>query len=126
MILEVIVVGNGYGDMSSNPGLGSSALVRQLVYEKEFKPVKLHLKFDLVWYPARAEGLVNLHNVTVGRDANVDLVTFTVILTKIEGRQKYQVSKFYCSAGGKRKLSKFLVMWKGLQKSMSDKIGVED
>ena len=41
--------------------LGSTALVRQLVEEKEnseFKPVKLHLKIDLVSYPARAEGLV--------------------------------------------------------------------
>ena len=43
--------------------LGSSALVRQLVEEKEnskFKPVKLLLKIDLVSYPARAEGLVNM------------------------------------------------------------------
>ncbi len=44
--------------------LGSSALVRQLVWEKEnseFKPVKLRLKkIDLVSYPARAEGLVNM------------------------------------------------------------------
>ena len=34
--------------------------MRQLVYEKEtseFKAVKLRLKFDLVKYPARAEGL---------------------------------------------------------------------
>ena len=41
---------------------GSSALVRQLVKEKEnpeFKPVKLCLKIDLVSYPARAEMLVN-------------------------------------------------------------------
>ena len=40
--------------------IGSSALVRQLVQEKEnskFKPVKLRLKIDLVSYPARAEGL---------------------------------------------------------------------
>ena len=40
--------------------LGSSALVRQLVYEKEnseFKPIKLCLKIDLVSYPARTEGL---------------------------------------------------------------------
>ena len=36
--------------------------MRQLVYEKEnfeFNPVKLHLKTDLVSYPARAQGLVN-------------------------------------------------------------------
>ena len=42
--------------------LDSSALVRQLVGEKEnseFRPVKLRLKIDLVSYPARAEGLVN-------------------------------------------------------------------
>ena len=83
----VIVVGNGHGDKSSNPGhstntlgkgmnpiilppamvkqqdrLGSLALVKQLVWEKEnseFKPVKLRLKIDPVSYPARAEGLVN-------------------------------------------------------------------
>ena len=39
--------------------LGSSALVRQLVQEKEnseFKPVKLRWKIDLVSYPAREEG----------------------------------------------------------------------
>ena len=37
--------------------------MRQLVKEKEnsdFKPVKLRLKIDLVSYPARAEGLVNM------------------------------------------------------------------
>ena len=42
--------------------LGSSALVRQQVQEKEnseLNPVKLRLKIDLVSYPARAEGLVN-------------------------------------------------------------------
>ena len=43
--------------------LGSSALMRHLVQEKEnseFKPVKLRLKIDLVSYPTRAEGLVNI------------------------------------------------------------------
>ena len=43
-----------------NGRLGSSALVRQLVLEKEnseFKPVKLRLKIDLVSYRALAEGL---------------------------------------------------------------------
>ena len=38
--------------------------MRQLVYEKgntEFNPVKLRLKIDLVSYPARTEGLVNLY-----------------------------------------------------------------
>ena len=37
----------------------------QLVYEKEnskFKPVKPRLKVDLVSYPARTEGLVNMIN----------------------------------------------------------------
>ena len=37
--------------------------MRQLVSEKEnseFKPVKLWLKIDLVSYPIRAEGLVNM------------------------------------------------------------------
>ena len=29
-------------------------------YYSEFKPVKLRLKIDLVSYPARAEGLVNM------------------------------------------------------------------
>ncbi len=41
----------------------SSALVRQLVEEQknfEFKPVKLRLKIDLVSYPSRVEGLVNM------------------------------------------------------------------
>ena len=40
--------------------LGSSALVRHLVREKEnseFKPGKLRLKIDLVSYPARVEGV---------------------------------------------------------------------
>ena len=32
----------------------------------EFKPVKLHLKFDLVSYLARAEGLVNMDKETGG------------------------------------------------------------
>ena len=31
------------------------------IYISEFKPVKLHLKIDLVSYPARAEGLVNMY-----------------------------------------------------------------
>ena len=38
-------------------------MVRQLVLEKEnseLKPVKLRLKIDLVSYPTRAEGLVNM------------------------------------------------------------------
>ena len=50
--------------------LGSSALVRKLVSEKdnsEFKPVKLRLKIDLVLYPARAEGSVNMINSLVYR-----------------------------------------------------------
>ena len=45
--------------------LGSSALLRQLVLEKEnseFKPVKVRFKkIDLASYPARAEGLVNMY-----------------------------------------------------------------
>ena len=43
--------------------LDYSALVRQLVYEKEnseFKSVKLRLKIDLVSYPARADRQVNM------------------------------------------------------------------
>ena len=46
--------------------LSSSALVRQLLYQKEnseFKPVKLHLKSDLVSYRARVEGLVNMDTI---------------------------------------------------------------
>ena len=42
----------------------SSALVTQLVYEKEnskFKPVKLRLKIDLMSYPARAEMLIYIY-----------------------------------------------------------------
>ena len=37
--------------------------MRQLVLEKEnseFKPIKLHLKIDLVSYPAQVEGFVNM------------------------------------------------------------------
>ena len=40
-------------------------LMRQLVKEKEnseFKPVKFRSKIDLVSYPARAEGWVNMVN----------------------------------------------------------------
>ena len=47
--------------------LGSSALVRQLVWEKEkseFKPVKLRLKIVIMSYAARAEGLVNMINTS--------------------------------------------------------------
>ena len=51
--------------MSKQKGrLGSSALVRQLILEKEnseFKPVKVRLKINLVPYTARAEGLVNIY-----------------------------------------------------------------
>ena len=46
-----------------NPIMVDLAMVRQLIYEKknsEFKPVKLRLKIDLVSYPSRAEGLVNM------------------------------------------------------------------
>ena len=42
--------------------VGSFGLVRQLVEEKEnseCKPVKLHLKTDIVSHPACAEGLAN-------------------------------------------------------------------
>ena len=56
--------------------LGSSALVRQLVKEKEnseFKPVKLRLKIDLVSYPARAEGLVNKGSHTPFAKGAVDI-----------------------------------------------------
>ena len=45
--------------------LGSSALEKE---NSEFKPVKLRLKIDLVSYPVRAEGLVNM-------DKNVDIHT---------------------------------------------------
>ena len=47
-------------------------------------------------------------SITVGRNANVDLVTSTVILMKIERRRKYQVSTFYCSAGGKKEIVQVL------------------
>ena len=42
--------------------LGSSAMVRQPVWEKEnfkLKPVKLCLKIDLVSYSTCAEGMIN-------------------------------------------------------------------
>ena len=40
--------------------------MRQLVWEKEIselKPVKLRVKINLVSYPARAEGLVNMRKL---------------------------------------------------------------
>ena len=40
--------------------LGSSVLVRRLVYEKENSEFKLRLKIDPVSYPTLAEGLVNM------------------------------------------------------------------
>ena len=48
--------------------LRSSALVWQLVWEKEnseFQPVKLRLKIDLVSYPAIAEGVGKYGNVMI-------------------------------------------------------------
>ena len=42
--------------------------MRQLVLEKEnseFKPVKLRLKIDLVSYPVRAEGLVDMDKIVI-------------------------------------------------------------
>ncbi len=64
-------LGKGMNPIILPPAMGkqqgrlcSSALVRQLVQEKEnseFKPVKLHFKkIDPVLYPVRAEGLVNM------------------------------------------------------------------
>ena len=50
------------------PTMGSSDLVRQLVYEKEnseLKPVKLRLKIDLESYPVRT--LVNMDEYRVGK-----------------------------------------------------------
>ena len=61
--------------------LGSWALVRQLVKEKEnseFKPVKLCLKNDLVSYPARAEGLVNIYKDSADTESMV-LCNFLLI-----------------------------------------------
>ena len=55
--------------------LVSSALVRQLVLEKEnseFKPVKLRIKIDRVSYPVRAEGLVNNNNNNNNNNDNND------------------------------------------------------
>ena len=55
--------------------LGSSALVRQLVQEKEnseLKPVKLRLKIDLVSYPARAEGLGKYDKILLDSEKQTD------------------------------------------------------
>ena len=66
----VIVVGYGHGDIILPPAMGK--IVGQTRFfslgeatslgegNSEFKPVKLNLKIDLVSYPARAEGSVNM------------------------------------------------------------------
>ena len=59
--------------------------MRQLVYEKEnseFKPVKLRLKNDLVSYPARAEGLVNMVNFRL----KIDLVSHPALVEGLVNR----------------------------------------
>ena len=64
--------------------LGSSALVRKLVKEKEnseFKPVKLRLKIDLVSYPAQAEGLVNIYMAS----SNYSYEQYKFIFTPLYG-----------------------------------------
>ena len=71
------ILGKGMNLIILPPAMGkqqgrlcSSALVRQLVQAKEnseFKPVKLRLKTDLVSYPARAEGLVNMIIIVMSR-----------------------------------------------------------
>ena len=51
----------------------------QLVQEKEnseFEPVKLRLKIDLVSYPARAEGLVNMNRFSDFRQDRIKLKFF--------------------------------------------------
>ncbi len=58
--MNLIILHPAMGKQSGR--LGSSALVRQLVLEKEnseLKPVKLCLKIELVSYPGRVEELVN-------------------------------------------------------------------
>ena len=59
----------------------------------EFKPVKLRLKIDLVSYPARAEGLVNM-DILSFQTLNVD--KFCIFLSSMAlGRSSrlYPVSK---------------------------------
>ena len=65
-------LGNGMNPIILPPAMGK--IVGQTVFfspgeatnlgegNSEFKPVKLRLKTDLVSYPARAEGLVNMIN----------------------------------------------------------------
>ena len=43
---------NGFFSLGEATSLGEG--------KSEFKPVKLHIKIDLMSYPARAEGLVNM------------------------------------------------------------------
>ena len=40
----------------------------------EFKPVKLYLKTDLVSYPARVEGLVNMISLTLSRHFSLSFI----------------------------------------------------
>ena len=122
----VIVVGNGHGDtrlmafhITLIPlgniwiqlfslqlwvnRLGFSAMVRQLVKEKEnseFKPVKLHLKIDLVSYPARAEGLVNM--VNMGATAMKGVLTILQISKAATSPTDGLISSFAYSLGGGR------------------------
>ena len=82
-----VMVKNGHDNPSSNPGqgwlhftsrLGSLALVRQPVKEKEnskFRPVKLRLKIDLVSHPVRVEG--------VGKHTHTHTHTYIYIVTKL-------------------------------------------
>ena len=50
---------NGLGDLGSIPRRVIPKTLK-MVLDTEFKPVKLRLKIDLVSYPVRAEGLVNM------------------------------------------------------------------
>ena len=51
---------SSYGQIVGQTRFFSLGEATSLEGNSEFKPVKLHLKINLVSYPARAEGLVNM------------------------------------------------------------------
>ncbi len=95
--------------------LGSSALVRQLVQEKEnseFKPVQLRLKIDLVSYPARAEGSGKgedvlqkrcnfcMYTTTLLEEEHLDRCSVQRLLLELFYKQYQQLKTFkYMSTG---------------------------
>ena len=75
--------------------------MRQLVKQKEFKPVKLHLEIDLVSYPARAEGLVNLVTCVYTSSGSLwySLAVVETITTSVRTYDRSDISNFSFGSG---------------------------